>query len=282
MTVGSTNEMPARDFAFSEKTDEHVEALVRFLDALHQLPGIHANHKRTIDLLGIADGYHLLDLGCGVGSYSHDVFPLVGTTGRVVGLDQSPAFIEIARKRAKEFGMPIEYVVGDIQAIPFPNDTFDGSRVERVLQYVDHPRLAIAEMMRVTKPGGRIVATEADWDSTVCDLPGLERAVLRRANNAISDGSGNGWMGRELRRLFLDAGLVDVTCEGGMAIIEDDCLLLDDLGGRMEIERSVYAGSNSAEDTTLLLAHIDEAARKNRFFWAMSIFTVSGRVPPTR
>src|SRR4051794_34472164 len=160
MAVDSTNEMPARDFAVSEMTDEHVEALVRFLDALHHLPGIRANHKRTIELLGIGDGFHLLDLGCGAGNYSHDVFPLVGIGGRVVGIDQSPAFIDVARKRAKEFGMPIEYVVGDVQAIPFPEGTFDGCRVERVLQYVDDPRVAIAEMMRVTKPGGRIVASE--------------------------------------------------------------------------------------------------------------------------
>src|SRR6476469_9977000 len=143
MAVDSTNEMPARDFAFSERTDERVEALVRFLDALHHLPGIRANHKRTIELLRIDDGFQLLDLGCGAGNYSHDVFPLVGVGGRVVGLDQSPALIDVARKRAKEFGMPIEYVVGDIHVIPFSDDTFDGSRVERVLQYVDDPREAI-------------------------------------------------------------------------------------------------------------------------------------------
>jgi ubiquinone/menaquinone biosynthesis C-methylase UbiE len=281
MAVESTKEMPATDFAFSEKTDERVDELVRFLDALHQLPGVRANHKRTIELLGIDDGFHLLDLGCGVGSYSHDVFPLVGVNGRVVGLDQSPAFIDIARRRAREFGMPIEYVVGDVQAIPFPDDTFDGCRIERVLQYVDDPRVAISEMMRVTKPGGRIVASEVDWDNTVCDLPGLDRGIWRRANDAISDGSGNGWMGRELRRLFLDAGVERVHCEGIMAIIDDACLLLDDLGGRMEFERSGDARANNAEDTARLLAHIDEAARKDRFFWAMSMFTVSGQAPLT-
>jgi len=282
MTAQLAKEMPAGDFASSDKIDERVEALVRFLDALHQLPGIRSNHKRTIKLLGIEDGFHLLELGCGAGNYSHDVFPLVGVGGRVVGLDQSQAFIDVARKRAKEFGMPIEYVVGDVQAIPFPDGTFDGCRVERVLQYVDDPRIAIAEMMRVTKPGGRIVASESDWDNTVCDLPGLDRAIWRRANDAISDGSGNGWMGRELRRFFLDAGLEDVRCEGAMAVIDDACLLLDDLGGRIEFERSGEAGANSAKDTALLLAHIDEAARKDRFFWAMSIFTVSGRVPSAR
>ena len=60
-----------------------------------------------------------------------------------------------------------------------------------------------------------------------------------------------------------------------MAVIDDACLLLDDLGGRMEFERS----GGSAEERALLLAHIDEAARKDRFFWAMSMFTASGRVP---
>src|SRR4051794_10845759 len=98
MAEGLMNEMPARDFASSDKTDERAQALVRFLDALHQLPGIRANHKRTINLLGIEDGFHLLELGCGAGNYSHDVFPLVGVSGRVVGLDQSQALIDVARK----------------------------------------------------------------------------------------------------------------------------------------------------------------------------------------
>ncbi len=73
--------------------------------------------------------------------------------------------------RADALGMSIEYVVGDVNAMSFPDDSFDGSRVERVLQYVDDPHAALSEMVRVTMPGGHVVASELDWDMFVMNIP---------------------------------------------------------------------------------------------------------------
>jgi len=279
MTISSSNAMPVRAFSSADDVNEQADFLVRFLDTLHRLPGIQGNHKRTVELLEICEGYQLLDVGCGAGNYSHDVYPLVGEKGRIVGLDQSPEFIEIARRRTDALGMTIEYVVGDVNTMPFPDDSFDGSRVERVLQYVDDPLVALCEMIRVTRPGGHIVASEIDWDGFVMNFPGLDRNLYRWTTATISDGAGNGWIGRELRNFFLDAGLEDVTTEGRVMINLDAGIFLDDLAGRSMILLAHRGQENGREDAERLIADIEESSRNDRFFRSSTMFTVSGRVP---
>ena len=279
MTIPSSKAMPVRAFSSADELNEQTDFFVRFLDTLHRRPGIQANHKRTFELLEICEGYQLLDVGCGVGSYSHDVYPLVGDTGRIVGLDQSREFIEIARRRAEALGMSIEYVVGDVNAMPFPNDSFDGSRIERVLQYLDDPLVALSEMIRVTRPGGHVVASEIDWDVFVMNFPGLDRNLYRWTTATICDGVGNGWIGRELRNLFLDAGLLDVQTEGRVMIDTDARRFLDDLAGRSMIFGALRDRENGTDDAERFIAGIEAASRNDRFFRSSTMFTVSGRVP---
>ena len=279
MTTSSSKAMPVRAFSSADDIDDQADFFVRFLDVLHRQPGIQANHKRTVELLEICDGYQLLDVGCGAGSYSHDVYPLVGDKGRMVGLDQSREFIDVARRRADALGMSIEYVIGDVNAMSFPDDAFDGCRIERVLQYVDDPRVALSEMVRVTRPGGHVVASEIDWDAFVMSFPGLDRSLYRWITAKISDGVGNGWMGRELRNLFLDAGLEDVKTEGQVMINTDARMFLDDLAGRSMILRAHLDRENGSDAAEQLIADIEAASRNDRFFRSSTIFTVSGRVP---
>jgi ubiquinone/menaquinone biosynthesis C-methylase UbiE len=279
MSTSASGAMPIRAFSSADELNERADFFVRFLDALHRLPSYQANHKRTVEMLEICAGYQLLDVGCGAGSYSHDVYPLVGENGRIVGLDQSPEFIEVARRRADALGMTIEYVVGDVNAMSFPDGSFDGSRVERVLQYVDDPHAALSEMIRVTMPGGHIVASELDWDTFVINIPGLDRRLSRSTNAMISDGVGNGWMGRELRNLFLDAGLEDVKTEGHVMISTDAQLFLNVLAGRTTIVRAHGDQENGSEVAEQLIADIQAASQKDRFLRVGTMFTVSGRVP---
>lgn len=75
----------------------------------------------------------------------------------------------------------------------------------------DACRKALAELVRVTKPGGRIVITEGDLGSHSVDAPDIEttRAVLA----ALADRAPNGWIGRRLRAMFVDAGLRDIDLQ---------------------------------------------------------------------
>jgi SAM-dependent methyltransferase len=271
--------IPVRAFMDPDALVAEPAFFVRFLDVLHATDAIRASHRRTVELLGIGDGFQLLDAGCGTGNFAREVASLVGPAGRVVGVDLSGALIAVARQRAVELSVPVEFRIADAQALPFADASFDGCRVERALQYLDEPRRALAEMVRVTKPGGRIVAAEVDWDTIVGDLPGVDRDVYRRARQAMSDSAGNGWMGRELRRHFLDLGLDDVTCEGFVVIFTDAGTVLDDIGRRVALQRVRDVGAISADECARLIAAAEAAGDAGNYFSAFTLFLVSGRLP---
>src|SRR5207237_927022 len=96
------------------------------------------------------------DLGCGLGDDTVQIAKRIGSTGRVTGVDVSAGMIDEARRRTEKLGLPIDFEVGDSQALRFDSGTFDGVRAERMLMHVPDAERAVAEMARVLAPGGRI------------------------------------------------------------------------------------------------------------------------------
>lgn len=251
----------------------------RFLDVMHGLPAVRANHRRVMELLELGPGSSLLDVGCGTGNFSRDAVAVVGPGGRVTGCDISEGMLGVANTRAAEAGLKIDYYVGDATNLPFASGSFDAARIERVLQYLDNPEQAVAEMARVTKPGGRIAASEVDWDGMAADTGGLDRGIWRRQIASISDGAGNGWQGRETRRLFIDVGLEDVTCEGTVVVVTDAKTVMDDMAGRLSTESARDAGAITSAEAEQIIEAAWELDRAGRFTFGIPLYTVSGRVP---
>jgi ubiquinone/menaquinone biosynthesis C-methylase UbiE len=88
---------------------------VRYLDTVSAQESIQALKRRSFALLDVQPGAHLLDVGCGTGDDVRILGQLVGSRGRVVGVDHSETMITEARKRAEGVNLPIEYQVGDAQ-----------------------------------------------------------------------------------------------------------------------------------------------------------------------
>jgi ubiquinone/menaquinone biosynthesis C-methylase UbiE len=281
MSTTQIASMPYNAFETAEAISERTAFFIRFLDTVHHLPAVQANHRRTAELFGFKDGFRLLDAGSGIGNFTIDIAPLVGSGGRVVGIDQSADFLSIARQRAQQAGHSIRYVEGDITAMPFADASFDGVRTERVLQYLNEPTLALHEMIRVTKPGGVVIASELDWDTLLFDLPGIEPGIWRKFTAAISDGVGQGWMGRKLHRLFCEAQLVDVTTECFPLVFTDYETVFDHLAGRAAIAGALQSGAVTESETEAVLDSLVQARNAGTFFGAFNLFTTSGRVPPT-
>ena len=78
----------------------------------------------------------------------------------LTGIELSPAMLEIARQRAQSLGRKVELVVGDAQALPFPDQRFDTVVCTLSLCSIPDERQAVAEVWRVLRPGGRFVALE--------------------------------------------------------------------------------------------------------------------------
>jgi ubiquinone/menaquinone biosynthesis C-methylase UbiE len=101
--------------------------------------------------LGDVRGKYLLDLGCGAGENSV-YFASLGA--RCVASDYSPGMVETALKLAEKNGVAVEGCVVNAMAIAFPDNTFDIVYASNLLHHIPDPRVTLAEMHRVLKPGG--------------------------------------------------------------------------------------------------------------------------------
>jgi ubiquinone/menaquinone biosynthesis C-methylase UbiE len=134
----------------------------------------------------------ILDIGCGPGSISIDFARLV-PQGHVTGIDYAADPLDGARSLASEQGITnIDFRVGDIHALDFPDDTFDIVHVHQVLQHIADPVRALREMRRVAKSDGGIVAARESASLTwYPDIAGIaeakelnHRMVKARGGNA--------------------------------------------------------------------------------------------------
>jgi SAM-dependent methyltransferase len=164
--------------------------------------------------MGIAPGDRLLDVGCGAGADTVSLAQLTGAEGRVDGVDTDAALLAAANRRAVEAGVSdrVRHWQEDAMNLPFADGEFDSSRSERLFQHLAEPGRALAEMVRVTRRGGRVVVLDTDWgtasvDSTETDI---ERRLMRFLAERLHP---NGYSGRRLQRLFAIAGLENVSVE---------------------------------------------------------------------
>jgi SAM-dependent methyltransferase len=153
-------------------------------------------------------GARILDAGSGGGDVARWLAPKVGPAGEVIALDYSAAMTAAAIQRHD--GSSVRYTSGDVSALDLPSDSVDGVWCERVLQHVDDADVAIAELIRVTRPGGRVCLIDTDWASLAFDgvPPALARTVIAAMHGRLTPRQRD--MGRTLRRRLVDADLADV------------------------------------------------------------------------
>lgn len=198
-------------WAAIDDTDDP-DFFVRFLDASRgaALDVARRDPAAFFSYLDVRPGSSVLEVGCGLGEMARVLARLVGTSGRVVGVDYSETMIRQARQRISPDDGPVTFQRGDIMALDIPDAEFDRTRVEQVLQHVADPRRAVAEMARVTRPGGMVVALEPDWDSLVIDAADLATSQAFTAFNSRCVVP-HGQIGRRLPALFREAGLGDLS-----------------------------------------------------------------------
>lgn len=167
----------------------------------------------TYALMGAREGATLLDAGCGPGEDTLALARLVGPRGRVVGVDLDDGLLRVARRRAKAQGFThVVHRKAVLPRLPFPPGSFDGVRSERVFQHLTAPLESLRALVRVTRPGGRVVVMEPDWGSLVVDAgdAALERAVLGAGADLALN---NAYAGRRLLGDFVRVGLEDVEVQ---------------------------------------------------------------------
>ncbi|HEY7138750.1 MAG TPA: methyltransferase domain-containing protein [Methylomirabilota bacterium] len=227
---------------------------------------------RSFELLALAGGDHVLDVGCGTGE---DARAIAGQAQdvSVTGIDASEDKIREACARALGLPRPVDFRVGDAYTLPFENETFDACRADRVFHHLLDPRKALAEMARVTRTGGRVAVSDTDYDSLVVEAVDLE--LTRRILAHHADRMESGRVGRRLPGLFRDAGLAAVSVTPYAAVAtgyDEEVLKLRD-----KAERAAAAGAIAPADAVRWVESLIEADRAGRFVCAQIVLTVCGR-----
>ncbi|HVC34954.1 MAG TPA: methyltransferase domain-containing protein [Chloroflexota bacterium] len=117
--------------------------------------------EETLADLGLAPGQTVVDVGCGPGFFTLPAATLVAPNGLVCAIDLEPAMLDLVRSRAEAAGIPgIEVRRGDGQRLPLDDAVVDVTVCSLVLHDLDDRLALVREMIRATRPGGRIAVVE--------------------------------------------------------------------------------------------------------------------------
>ena len=130
---------------------------------------------------------HVLDAFTGTGDLALTLADRVTSMGEVIGVDDSRAMIDRARMKAAATHRQVRFEVADVRDLPFEDDRFDVVTASGGLRFVEDPSPALAEMVRVTRTGGRIVILEITPPRY---LRGLHHRVLGATMPAVGGALG--------------------------------------------------------------------------------------------
>jgi SAM-dependent methyltransferase len=224
-----------------------------------------------LTLLRLTEGAMVLDVGCGTGVAAVELADLVGRSGHVYAIDPSAAMVE--RTAARAGAKPVTASVGDVRSLDLADDSCDGARTERVLIHLtpEESKDAIAELVRVVRPGGRIALVETchaqsrvDGDDVL--LPGVAEVVA------------NSTMGIHLRAALLAAGCDEVVAHPRPLAFTSIAELYPVV--RMEIiGRAAKKAGATDDEVATAVAEMERRDREGTFFAVMMFYVAAGTVP---
>lgn len=249
--------------------------------------------RRTADeaaaflLPSLKPGMRLLDVGCGPGSITRGLAERLAP-GEVVGVDLSRDTLAQARADADARGLTnLKYEEASVYALPFPDAAFDVAYAHQVTQHLREPAAALAEMLRVVRPGGLVGIRDVDW-ATVAYWPEdswIDRFIEVHFKTWYRNG-GEPRMGRRLRALFNAVGVDDLEISADVwcyATPEETAAWGDSYAERLLTspmgERPVEYGFATRADVEAMAAAFRAWAAHPDAFWAFTHVAALARKP---
>jgi SAM-dependent methyltransferase len=278
MTVDRT--VPVTSESWQPKfISQHTAGVSRYLE---QVSGSDFGQRVAacaLDLMSPMAGLTILEVGCGNGVLLPRLAQGVGASGQVVGIDHAETFVAEARTRVEAAGLAATVTVqqADAYHLPFSAATFDAAHCERVLMHLDDPSAALAEMKRVVRAGGWIVAVEPDWDGVRvdhADRAGMDLLYARAQVVRQTD------MGITLYRRMGELGLVERRAVP-VLFLNTDFELLKGYGLTLPpaADALVAEGALTRARADALLSGLEAANAAGHFYCAGLMHVVAGRVP---
>ena len=235
------------------------------LDRLHGETFYQGYKRRVAELLAPRSGGIYVEVGAGTGDDARAVSEAAGAT--VVACDLSRVLAGEARRRGAAC-----VAICDGMHLPFANDAFDGAWADRTLQHVQDPETVLREIVRVVRPGGRIVTVDPDYDTQVMEFPDrdLARRVLRlRAERGLR----NGTLAHRVPGLLGALGMSEVRVEGATLIARDPAAYDNVMGLRTWARTWQEDGELFLRDVERWESLFDEVVAGGRFFYSVTLFT---------
>jgi len=247
---------------------------------LTQAEALAADAEIMLERIGVAAGWHCLDLGCGPGGITGLLSRRVGAAGRVVGLDADPGFLDYARRQKRS---NVEFVEGDAYRTGLEASSFDLVHLRFLASTAGEPAKLLREARRLAKRGGVVAFQEPDVSSLKCfpPHPAWDRLCEAIAEVFTAVG-GDTRFGHQLYRLLRAEGLEDVEYRPFVLGVRSGDPMTDFLPATAESMRSALL-----EHRILPAAELDGAlaecrahlARPDVVFSLYTTVQVWGRVP---
>jgi ubiquinone/menaquinone biosynthesis C-methylase UbiE len=138
------------------------DLMVWFVDTVLLRGKLRELRQKTIDLAQLRPSDQVLDVGCGTGTLAIGVQERLGAAGHVFGIDPAPEQIARARAKAARRQLPIDFRIGMIEQLPFPDQSFDVVLRTIMMHHLpdDLKQRGLREIARVLKVGGRLVIAD--------------------------------------------------------------------------------------------------------------------------
>ena len=168
-----------------------------------------------LDRVGLGAGDRALDLGCGPRGLLEMLSERVTPSGWVVGIDADPAHVAMASELAARLGLEnVEVRCADARRTGLGSGVFDVAHARLLLVTVPEPAEVLAEMVRLTRPGGWVAGLEADTEHAVCypPHPAFDR-LCEIFTVAFTRNGASPHLGRRMSELYRRAGLHHIGIE---------------------------------------------------------------------
>ena len=254
--------------------------LVKNLEDINRQSAIKNYKRQSFDLLEASSGQSIIDIGCGIGEDTRRLADTVGPLGHALGIDKSSAMIDEAQRRfgSGDLGQSLSFRVCAAEKLPFPDSSFDRALVDRTLQHVDDPLLAIHEVYRVLKSSGRIVVIEPDWHTILFDTSDFEMGV--RFSNFMADSFvRNGKVGRSIARLAREVGFTEVKLLPVTTILRNYDEAAVTFALNPALEAMIQASAASEIEVARFRNSLNEASKSGAFLGTLAGFIYVGFKP---
>lgn len=235
-------------------------------DRQNEIGGVREARARTVELFRGFDV--VVDLGSGTGSGAAELsaFAVAVDSSEVMAVESAARGVVTCR--------------ADIETLPFRSGSVDGVRCDRVLYHLERPELGLAEAVRITRPGGRIVCAHPDHESMVIAVPGApERLIALTKWTRIELNYRSGRIPRKIPELLRSFECIDVHTEAFTVVVEDPDSRPYALPHWLRSWRRAGKIELADEDLAEWDNAIEAARHDNGFFFTLTYLLTYGTVP---